>query len=253
MHKIGLKLWSTNTDYYIKDAERLFNDNVFDYIELYVVPDTLANIEKWKALNIPYDIHATHSAFGVNLSIREKKEFNYNNYLQVKKYADALKTDVIVYHCGTNGDYKETAEQLMSFDDDRILIENKPYKPITKNNDCYCVGTKYEHLKYIIDTAHCGFCLDIGHAICAANYYKIDYINFISKLVSLNPTRIHLSDIHIGSVYDEHLHFGFGELDFKIILKLLPKDINITIETTKNSIYNLNDFILDSKIIKDIN
>ena len=57
MYKIGLKLWSINTDYYLKEAERLFNDNLYDYIELYVVPDTLDTLEQWHRLNIPFIIH----------------------------------------------------------------------------------------------------------------------------------------------------------------------------------------------------
>ena len=50
MYKIGLKLWSTNTDCYYNEAIRLYNDGVFDYIELYVVPDTLDTLQKWKKL-----------------------------------------------------------------------------------------------------------------------------------------------------------------------------------------------------------
>ena len=50
MYKIGLKLWSTNTDDYYDEAIRLYNDGVFDYIELYVVPDTLDTLQKWKKL-----------------------------------------------------------------------------------------------------------------------------------------------------------------------------------------------------------
>ena len=44
MYKIGLKLWSINTDYYYDEAKRLYDEGVFDYIELYVVPDTITAI-----------------------------------------------------------------------------------------------------------------------------------------------------------------------------------------------------------------
>lgn len=37
--KIGLKLWSINTDM-INKAIKLYEQNYFDYIELYVVPDS---------------------------------------------------------------------------------------------------------------------------------------------------------------------------------------------------------------------
>ena len=127
MHKIGLKLWNINTDYYYNEASKLFNDKVFDYIELYIVPDNLDLIVKWKRLNIPYDIHAPHFAHNMNLSKNEFEKENFNKYLEVKEYADKLNADVIVFHGGINGDYKETDRQIKSFDDDRILIENKPY------------------------------------------------------------------------------------------------------------------------------
>ena len=44
-YKLGLKLWSTNTDCYYKEAKRLYNEGRFDYIELYVVPDSLDEIK----------------------------------------------------------------------------------------------------------------------------------------------------------------------------------------------------------------
>ena len=60
MHKLGLKLWSINTDYYYDEAIRLYNDGIFDYIELYVVPNSTETIDKWKKINIPFSLHAPH-------------------------------------------------------------------------------------------------------------------------------------------------------------------------------------------------
>ena len=50
VYRLGLKLWSVNTDYYYEEAKRLYGEGVFDYIELYVVPNTLDTLAKWKEL-----------------------------------------------------------------------------------------------------------------------------------------------------------------------------------------------------------
>ena len=50
MYKRGLKLWSINTDFYYDEAIRLYKNGIYDYIELYVVPETLDTLEKWKKL-----------------------------------------------------------------------------------------------------------------------------------------------------------------------------------------------------------
>lgn len=251
MNKIGLKLWNINTDYYYDEAIKLYNNKVFDYIELYIVPGYLDLIDKWKRIGIPFDIHAPHFAHNMNLSKKEYEKDNYAKYNEVKEYADVLGANVIVFHGGINGDYKETARQIKGFDDDRILIENKPYQPLRMTEDNRCVGSKYDEIKYIIDESGCGFCLDIGHAICSANSQKIEPYLYIKNLSKLNPKRIHLSDIHINTIYDEHLNYGNGNLNFSNVLNIIPKGINITIETVKKSKHNLDDFKEDSNLLKD--
>ena len=66
MYKIGLKLWSNNTNNYLEEARRLFREGIFDYIELYVLPGTLEHLKFWKTLEIPFVIHCAHSAHRFN-------------------------------------------------------------------------------------------------------------------------------------------------------------------------------------------
>lgn len=252
MHKIGLKLWNINTDYYYDEAIRLYNDKIFDYIELYVVPGHLDLIDKWKKIGVPFDIHAPHFAHNMNLSKKEYERDNYTKYIEVREYADSLNASVIVFHGGINGDYRETARQIKNFNDSRILIENKPYQPLRMTEDNKCVGSKYEEIKYIMEESGCGFCLDIGHAICSANSQGMEQYSYIEKLVSLNPKRIHLSDIDTTSKYDQHLNYGKGNLDFNQILSIIPKNINITIETIKPSKTSLDDYKFDSTFLRNL-
>ena len=249
MSKIGLKLWNINTDFYLEEAKKLYHEGIFSYIELYIVPDYMDKLESWAKLNIPFDIHAPHYAHKMNLSKKSSKEHNYKLYEQVKKYADRLNADRIIFHGGSGGDYKETANQLKEINDSRILIENKPYETLKFVNEDYYVGAKYEELDYIIKNAGCGFCLDIGHAICAANSFKYDVYGYIEKLMNLRPQRIHLSDLIVTSTIDQHLNFKNGNLDFERIFKIIGNNIPITIETNKSSKENLNDYKKDAQFL----
>lgn len=254
MHKLGLKLWSINTDCYYDEAIRLYNDNVFDYIELYVVPGTLEFLSKWKNLDIPFVIHCPHFAHGFNLAKVEKKESNRKIFEEVQKFADELKAPHIVIHGGIDGNINETARQLASFNESRALIENKPYIALpNRMGGEFCRGYNVDEVKLVMDTAKCGFCLDFGHAICAANSLNKDIYFYIEDFLCLNPAMFHLTDIKdITSPYDTHLHLGEGELNIKEILKTIPQNKNITFETNKNSKENLDDFVKDMIWLKNM-
>ena len=77
----GLKLWSTN-DYYIEDAKKLYESGIYDYIELYTVPDSFCNfIKYWKELKIPFILHAPHYQSGINWGIKENRLTNMKLFL----------------------------------------------------------------------------------------------------------------------------------------------------------------------------
>ena len=48
MYKFGLKLWSVNENY-IDTAKKLYDENIYDYIELYAIPSSFDEYaELWK-------------------------------------------------------------------------------------------------------------------------------------------------------------------------------------------------------------
>lgn len=253
MYKIGLKLWSTNTDCYYNEAIRLYNAEVFDYIELYIVPDTTNTISKWKKLNIPFIIHCPHFAHGFNLAKFEKKEYNFAIYKQVKEFADKLNAKYIIFHGGIDGNVEETAKQLASFNEPRALIENKPMIALpNKMGGKFCRGYNIKEIKQIIETANCGFCLDFGHAICSANSQGKDIYGYCREFIKFNPNMFHLTDNEdVTSPYDSHLHLKTGTLNISEIKTMLPRNAIITLETIKNSKKNLNDFVGDSVCMKN--
>ena len=253
MHKLGLKLWSVNTDHYLSEARRLYELGVFDYLELYVVPGSLNALTLWKNLDIPYIIHCPHFAHGFNLADSAKRAFNADIYSEVKRFADALKARYIIFHGGVDHCIEETAAQLAAFHEPRALLENKPMRALPKlMGGRYCRGYSVQEIRYVQDVAHCGFCLDIGHAVCSANSQGIEAYSYIQDFSRLQPTMVHLSDVaDMSSEYDAHPHLGTGELDLQRVISLLPQDCPVSLETIKSSPSDLDDFAEDVRIFRE--
>ncbi len=251
MYRLGLKLWSINTDYYYDEAIRLYNDGVYDFIELYVVPNSIKTLPQWMDLEIPFAIHAPHFANGFNLAKKECKAGNIEKYNEVKKFADALMSDHIIFHGGIDGNIEETARQLTAFDEPRALIENKPFRAIpNKMGGEFCRGSTIEELQVVIEAAKCGFCFDIGHALCSAASQRMEPYSYLSDFAKLNPAMYHLTDIEsLDDEYDKHLHLGTGALDIKRVIAGFPESATITLETNKDSKDNLDDFISDTEYV----
>ena len=254
MPKIGLKLWSTNL-FYANIAAKLYEENVFDYIELSAIPNTFADtISVWKKLNLPFIIHAPHFMQGLNFSDKEKESSNMIMANETFKFADSLNAEYVIFHPGIKGDFKETAQQMKKLNDKRVIVENKPYnvaiyeKGLTKEDKC--VGWNPQQIKYIAETANIGICLDVGHCFCAANGAGVDKYKMLKDFVALNPKMFHISDGDIDSPIDKHFIIGKGSYDFQKIFSILPKDITITLETEKPSKENLDDFVSDCTNIK---
>ena len=250
MYKLGLKLWSVNTDAYFAEAQRLYALGVYDSIELCIVPNTLDTLDKWSKLKIPFTLHAPHFMHGVNLANSEKFEYNKEIYREVEIFRSNLNAEYTVIHGGIEGSVDETIRQLKLINPKNFLIENKPYiAPLGNHN--LCRGYNIEEVKKIMNETSCGFCLDIGHCICSANSQGIEPYSYVREFNKLNPKIYHLSDGDINSEIDKHLHFGQGNFDIKRILGIISKDKCLSIETNKNSKENLEDFIEDVKYINE--
>lgn len=245
MYRIGLKLWSVNTDFYLREAKRLYAERVFDYLEIYFVPGSLDTLSNWKSTGIPCVVHAPHSAHGVNLASREAEPSNMLAYEDVKRFADGLSADIVIAHGGVLGSVDEVVRQLELIGDSRIIIENKPYLPIDGTPRLLAGSTPGEIGK-IIHGAGCGFCLDIGHAVAAANAHGVDWRGFLDEFLALGPRMFHLSDIDTTSKVDQHLHFGDGNLPIDEILSKIPSGATISVETGKGSKTRLDDFAADA-------
>ena len=260
MYGIGLKIWSTNTGPLAAAAERLFKEGVFGYIELFAVPESLATLPEWKRLHeacgIPFVIHNAHSARGFNPAKAELAERNREIFAETKAFADALEAEHVIFHGGTDGDVGETIRQLKAFGEKRALIENKPFVPLPNPlGVMFCRGATVGELERIIDETGCGFCLDVGHAVCAANSQGFEPYAFVSELARrFRPAMFHLSDVtDMTSVHDAHPHLGTGELDIlRICREIFPANAKISIETVRDSLENLDDFRRDVEYLRQL-
>lgn len=235
----------------MKDAVRLFEKKVYQYIEIYMLPGTEKKmVDMWKGLGIPYVVHAPHFMAGLNLAKREQKESNLKLTNETRRFADKLSAENIIVHPGIAGDIKETARQIKDINEPRFLVENKPYYAII--DDLICNGTTAEEIAFVMEEAGIGCCLDIGHAFCAARGLKKEPMAFLKDFFGLQPEMFHLTDGDYSSEYDRHDHIGKGNYDMKSIVKLIPAGKRVTIETVKDSKEGLSDFEEDIKAIKDI-
>lgn len=249
--KIGIKLWSINTDFYYNEAKKLYNQGYFDYIELYVVPNTIDSLEKWKKLDIPFILHAPHFKHKVNLADPNQFPYNKKIFAEVEIFRNELSADYTIIHAGMNGSIEETIRQLQFIKPQNFLLENKPYIPPLKP-EYKCVGSIIAEIQEAINQLACGFCLDIGHALCTANSLNIEPYSYLSEFQKLNPSMYHLSDGIINSPLDQHLHFGEGNYDIKKIFSVINSDTKISIETKKNSQHNLTDFTADINFMRSM-
>jgi deoxyribonuclease IV len=247
--QFGLKLGCKNINY-TEDIFSFFEAGYFQYIELFAVPGSFNDtIGYWKQFPIPIIIHAPHSFAGMNLSLPEECENNKKKLKETFQFADALKSEAIIFHSGVNGKIEETINQLRPFVDSRCLVENKPMKGL---NGEKCIGYTSEEIKYIFNELNIDFCFDFGHAICAANSIKREPFIFIKEFLELNPHMYHLTDGDYTSEYDSHLHYGKGTFPIKELLKFVPNDKKLTNEAKHNSELKLNDFKEDFFYVKNI-
>lgn len=251
MFNIGLKIGSKDIQY-TEEIINYFEQGFFQYIELFTLTETYnETISYWKQFHIPFGIHAPHSAAGLNLACVANRKANESKINESIKFADSLKAKYIIFHSGTNGMPGEVINQLKPFADERFLIENKPIRGLDGST---CVGSVYGDLKLIIEGIGngCGFCLDFGHAICAANTLKRDPIVFIQELNRLTPRVYHLTDGDFYSELDSHLHYGKGTFPLKNLLSFVPDSGMITNEAKRECIASLEEIRLDSIKLREL-
>ena len=213
----------------------LVRNGVYDFVQFVVLPDTYVDfheIVKTKFRGIKTVIHAPFFMHGVNLADADLLNSNMQTLSDSQKFADDLKSDVIVLHPGI-GDGKsfldETIRQMKILNDSRIAVENLPYHPRPQHK---MHGATPEQIKTIMEEVGCNFCFDIAHAICAINSLQLDTNNTLQKFNNLKPIIHHLSDGDSNAIVDYHLHLGSGNYNLADIFQYFSNS-RIVLETRR--------------------
>ncbi len=253
--KVGLKLWSSNT-FYIKPALELYRQRVFDYVELYVDLGTEKDyLSQWTGKGIPFVLHAPHSYSGLNFSQLKGQSENLRILKEVESYRLALEPEFVIFHPGILGSINETVRQINDMKKELpdifnlAIIENKPKIGLKGE---ICIGASPEEIERIIGETGLGFCLDIGHAICFATWAQIGWEKVLYQFMKQRPKVYHLSDGSMDSHTDLHLHYGDGNFDLSKIIKLIPSNVYVSVETEKDPALHLKDFERDVSYLKKL-
>jgi sugar phosphate isomerase/epimerase len=227
--KLGLKLWSTNIDL-IDEAASLVKSDVFQYVELTPVPGTSA--VPFRKLDIPYIVHVTTEAHGVNIADPAKAGYSLDRVRECVLWADQLDASYLILHPG----FGRTDDALLfikGLTDRRILIENMPKVGISGEP---MIGYDTAQVRRLTG-GRFGLCLDVNHAIKAAISLGEDYRAFVDGLFALKPAVAHVSDGHLDVEKDEHLHIGAGDYDFAFITDRLRTHGTpfVTLETPREN------------------
>jgi deoxyribonuclease-4 len=242
----GLKLWSTNADV-IDKAACLIKEDVFQYIELTPIPNT--EIDSFLKQDVPYVIHITTERHGFNIADKSKWDFNIQVIDECIEWADKLNAKYLVLHPGF-GSIDNALDFLQMIDDDRILIENMPKLGLY---DEQMIGYSPEQIELLMGSKF-GFCLDLNHAVKAAISLRLDYKDFISEFMELNPSYFHIADGRLNYEKDEHLAIGKGEYDFEFLKNLMrfANNTQVTFETPRMDLNSFSDDIRNMNILNQI-
>lgn len=225
--KFGLKLWSINTDL-INQAVHLIDEKVFDYIELFVVPDS--DIKPF-LIDVPYIIHIPHHRFGVNIGEDTIREYNLLKINESITWADRLNARYLILHAG-HGSMLHATDLLRELSDSRLLIENMPKVGLDGEA---MIGYSPAQIEELIGDSDMGLCLDFGHAVKAAVSLGVDYKEYVQEFMGLEPRMFHVSDGTLGEEKDEHFNIGEGEYDFGFMMGCIGGSgmEMVTMETTR--------------------
>ena len=220
----------------------------------------METLDAWRRLHVekgmPFILHNAHAATGFNLADRAAEARNREIYAQTRTFADALNARYVIFHGGIDGTIEETARQLKALGEPRALLENKPFVPLpNKVGAKFCRGATVEEIGYVLRETGCGFCLDVGHAVCAAASQGLETYAYVGELARrFSPSMFHLSDVlDMSSQFDAHPHLGTGALDIvRLGREVFMPDALISIETAKDSLTKLDDFMQDARYMENV-
>jgi len=185
------------------------------------------NYDFIKKYKLSIVVHAEHQKQGSNPA-DPSCVTNLESIRNSQRIASSVNGKKIVFHPGaiTNpGCSKgDSIKFIKGIDDNRILLEN------LGNSNALC--RKPEEMKEFMEETGKGFIFDVAHAMINANRFGEDQIEFIKKFIRLKPQHFHISGQMINELNDQHLALHECDIDWYEILKLFPKDAEVTMEVS---------------------
>lgn len=232
MRRLGLKLWSTDLAS-ASEARSLIDSGTYNYIELFSVPGSLeSTLDSWRSPGTEFVIHAPHSLKGLNFASRDSEQRNTTLAEEAFAFADALDAASVIFHPGINGPVEETIRQMLLLRDPRTVVENKPMRGLQGEA---CVGWSQDQIAEIVRAVGCGFCLDFGHAVCAANAAQTDPLEVLKGFLRLRPLLYHLTDGLLDGCVDAHVRYGRGNYPLRSFISMVPEGARLTNEGARSA------------------
>jgi len=249
MRRLGLKIWSTNVEN-SEEAEQLVKDSVYDYVEIFYVPDSFADVrDHWSSRKIHYVVHAPHYLTGLNFARPEQLKKNSQLAAQALEFADYLGAEVVIFHPGLDGPIEESVRQMSLIQDPRLHVENVPMMGL---NGERCNGSTPSEIEQIMKSVGCKFCLDLGHSIASANIQDVNWLEQLKVFRRLEPSIYHLTDGWRDEIVDTHIRYGFGNFPLRQLLRFVPDGAAVTNEAARSIKTSLHEAKVDAAMFRTL-
>lgn len=242
--KLGVKCYHEEDflDYFVGKA---------DFFEVQASREKNYNfLKKYKQYNIPIVIHAEHHTQGSNPADISNNSINQISITQAIKVADIADSKKIILHPGVLANKFCSEENAIDFirniKDKRILIENTFFTPE------HLLCTTPEEMKAFLKKTGKKFIFDLAHCLISAHQHNTDPMLFIKEFLKLKPQHFHISGQKWNSLEDAHLSLTECDFDLGKILRLYPKNAEITLEVSKYADKTEKDLKFIRKIIKNL-
>ena len=244
--KIGVKTFDNRN--FLKPFEKKV-----DFFEIMAVEGN--DYKFLREFKLPIVIHSQHRKFDVNIADKSKLKRNLSSINFAIKIADLSNAKKIILHPGELDDKNCSEEQAISFikniNDKRILIENVVIEGVHR------YGAKPEEIKNILKETGAGFIFDINHALGTAVKLNEDYIDFMKEFLKLKPKHYHfggqiIKNMNLPYYEREHLSLAESDFDLKEVLSIIPKEAEITLETTTDIKKTEDDVRIMKKMIGEL-
>lgn len=195
-------------------------------------------INLMKENNISIDNIICHAPYIINLANKEKMtswEFSISFLKQEISRCEQMGIKYIVLHPGSYvNQTREIGLQNIIEALNYVINDNNKTMVLLetmagKGTEC---GITTEELKYILDnvkSSNIGVCLDTCH-LHDAGYEMQNFDQYLNDFINMIPLErikcIHINDSKnvIGSHKDRHANFGFGNIGFTALLKIINND-----------------------------